>query len=425
MDMKMKQMKALAFVLAIALVTIGRSHASDEKIGVASEHPSPSPAGSEVVFSADFDGTPRLWISGLDGSRLRKIPSNSMADFEPAWSPDGRMIAFTSRNGEATDIWLIQSDGTVPVQLTSNGANNTRPAWSPDGTKLVFVSDKMGTKDIWVMNADGSQQTRLVGLPGQENHPSFSPSGSKIVFSETVNDAANLMTVNLDGSGLATLTTGQYHDWEPNWGLNGIIFSTNRDSTSPNWKLWLVQPDGSALRKVVDVKGHDPVWTRDGRILFTDESTMSRALAVVSILNPANGAKQVIANVQGYMVPIDIRPGKAINRVNPQSRGRIAVAILSTRKFDMTKAVNSDTLITFGPTGDERTLSHCNRKFNDVNGDGLPDLTCRFRTSFRGWQSPNPAGILRFVDVNGIPYEGRDSITLVADDDPDDFRDDN
>jgi hypothetical protein len=35
----------------------------------------------------------------------------------------------------------------------------------------------------------------------------------------------------------------------------------------------------------------------------------------------------------------------------------------------------------------------------------------------------NTVGALRFTDSNGIPYEGRDSITTVWEDDPDDFKD--
>lgn len=297
------------------------------------------------MFSADFDDQSRLWISGLDGSRLRIVsslgnPAAAVADHGPAWSPDGRTIAYASIDGSSSDIWVIQADGFHPVKRTANGARNSRPAWSPDGRKIVFESNKDGTRDIWMMNTDGSGQVKVVGSQSVENSPKFSPAGDQIVFSRTEGDAATLMIVNLNGTGLRALTTGTNRDWHPSWGSRGILFSSDRSSSSGEHKIWMIQPDGSNLRKVVDTAGFEPVWLLDGRIAFTDDSSVgSKALAVVSILNPATGEKQVVADVQGYLAPIDIRPGKSSNQINPKSRGKAQVAIVSTRTFDATKAV--------------------------------------------------------------------------------------
>lgn len=421
-------MKNIAFSLLLSLLAVfaGGAGASEEKFGVLSQYPSLSPSGQELVFSADFDGPSRLWVSGLDGSRLRKVSSLATSatatDLEPAWSPDGRSIAYTSIESTSSDIWIVQADGNYPRKLTANGARNGRPAWSPDGRKIAFESDKDGTKDIWLMNADGTQQVKLVSSSGEDNGPSFSPAGDQIVFSKSEADAATLMIVNVNGSGLRQLTTGNDQDCEPSWGSRGILFSSNRNSSSGRYKLWMVQPDGSGLRKVGDTPGHDPIWLLDGRVVFTDEGMASKALAAVSILNPTTGETRVVADVQGYFAPIDIRPGKTPNQINPRSMGRPKVAILSTRTFDATKAVVQAS-ITFGRTGAENSLTSCSKTFKDVNGDGLPDLTCRFALRFAAFQMGNTAGVLRFTDTRRIPYEGRDAVITVSDDDPDDFGD--
>ncbi|UUZ69543.1 hypothetical protein LP416_08880 [Polaromonas sp. P2-4] len=384
-------MKHFIFSLFLALpaMFVGSASASEDKVGVLAQHPSLSPSGQELVFAADFDGRSRLWISGLDGSRLRKIsslgnPAAAITDLEPAWSPDGRKIAYTSIDGSTSDIWVVQADGAYPVKLTANGAENGHPAWSPDGRKIAFESDKDGTRGIWLMNFDGTQQVKVVSSSSVENGPKFSPAGDQIVFSRTNGDASTLMIVNVNGTGLRALTTtSNDHDSEPSWGSRGILFSSNRSSSSGRFKIWMVQPDGSGLRKVGDTAGHDPIWLPDGRIAFTDGGVASKALAAVSILNPTTGEKQVVADVQGYITPIDIRPGKTSNQINPKSMGRPQVAILSTRTFDATKAVVQAS-ITFGRTGAEHSLTSCSKTFKDVNGDGIPDLTCRFSLPLRG-----------------------------------------
>jgi hypothetical protein len=420
-------MKHIIFLL-LAATFVHSAGASEDKIGVLAQSPSLSPSGQELVFAADFDGSSRLWISGLDGTHLRKVsslgnPAAAVTDLEPAWSPDGRKIAYTSIDGSTSDIWVVQADGAYPVKLTANGAQNGHAAWSPDGRKIAFESDKDGTREIWIMNADGTQQTKLLSSSGVDNGPKFSPAGDQIVFSRTKSGAATLMIVNVNGTGLRALTTGSNRDWEPSWGSRGILFSSDRSSSSGENKVWVVQPDGSNLRKVADTAGFDPIWLSDGRIAFSaDGGVASKALVVVSILNPTTGETRPVVDVQGYLTPIDIRPGKASNQINPKSMGRAAVSILSTRTFDATKAVVQAS-ITFGRMGVERSLTSCSKTFKDVNGDGLPDLTCRFALRYAGFQMGNTVGVLRFTNARGKPYEGRDFITTVLEDDPDDFKD--
>ena len=425
-------MKNLTLTVCLSLAALfasGGSHASDDKVGVIANHPSPSPSGQDLVFSADFEGPASLWISSLDGSRLRKIsrPSNTSianTDMEPAWSPDGRLIAYRSLTGESesSDIWIVQANGTYPLKLTANGASNSSPAWSPDGRKIAFVSNKNGSNDIWIMNADGTQPTKLGGSPGHASDPSFSPTGDQIVFSKYENGGSTLMIANLNGTGLRALTVGTFDDWQPNWGPRGIVFSSNRGPNADVQKIWSIQPDGSGLGKVGDVAGSSPIWLPDGRIMFSNARITSKALDEITIYNPLTGAQQVVVDVQGYFTPIDIRPGKPTNRINPKSMGKLKVAILSTRTFDATKAV-AQASITFGRTGAERSLVDCSKKFKDVNGDGLPDLTCRFSLRYAGLQAGNTMGVLRFNEITrGIPYEGRDVVTTVLEDDPDDFK---
>jgi Tol biopolymer transport system component len=401
-------------------------HASPDKGGVSAEYPAVSPTLKEVAFSADFDGTKRIWIASMDGSRLRKVSPTATSlsrtiESQPAWSPDARHIAYVSSDGLTSEIWVMQADGAYPVRLTSNGAVNTQPGWSPDGRKIVFVSDKDGSNDIWLMNPDGSQQVKLVTSAGQENDPRISPAGDQIVFSRTEGDSATLIIVGTNGSGSRALTSVGAQDWEPHWSARGIVFSSNRGG-SDSWKIWAINPDGTNLRKLGDIPGHDPVWLPDGRIVFTHENPDSKALSEISVANSLTGARQAVVDVQGYLTPIDVRPGKPANKVNPRGHGRVQVSILSTRTFDATTSVVQRG-ITFGRTGSEASFASCSKQPKDVNGDGIPDLTCRFNLRYAGFQVGDTFAILRFSDAKGKTFEGRDAITTVLEDDPDDLKD--
>lgn len=111
-------------------------------------------------------------------------------------------------------------------------------------------------------------------------------------------------------------------------------------------------------------------------------------------------------------VGIDIKPGSFPNSINPKSRGTIPVAILSTAAFDAPSRVDRSSL-TFGKTGNEASLAFCNSSPEDVNGDGLLDLICHFRTQQTGFQPGDTEGILKGEDNEGRAIIGRDSVRIV------------
>jgi hypothetical protein len=108
-------------------------------------------------------------------------------------------------------------------------------------------------------------------------------------------------------------------------------------------------------------------------------------------------------------VSIDIKPGSAINSINPDSMGKIAVAIWSTPVFNAPLMVEQNSL-KFGETGNEVSLAFCT--VEDVDGDGLPDLVAHFYTQATGFQSADTQGNLSGFTKTGIPISGSDAVRL-------------
>jgi len=109
-------------------------------------------------------------------------------------------------------------------------------------------------------------------------------------------------------------------------------------------------------------------------------------------------------------VGVDIRPGEFPNNINRKNQGKIPVAILSTRDFDASTQVDRNSL-TFGSTGDETSLVHCESA--DVNGDGLLDLVCHFNTQRTQFNASDAVGILKGQTISGTRIKGTDSIRIV------------
>jgi hypothetical protein len=101
---------------------------------------------------------------------------------------------------------------------------------------------------------------------------------------------------------------------------------------------------------------------------------------------------------------VDIKPGSFPNPINPSSKGVVPVAILGSENFDVrtiaaaTVEIDDDRL-----PGGGIAPSRVQRGFEDVNGDGFPDLSLKFATT-----ALNGAGLLgnKRLFITGAIGEG-------------------
>ena len=109
-------------------------------------------------------------------------------------------------------------------------------------------------------------------------------------------------------------------------------------------------------------------------------------------------------------VAIDIKPGSFPNSINPRSKGKIPVAILTTDTFDA--ATVDPTTILFGPTGTEAAPVHS--ALEDVDGDGDIDLILHCSTQATGIVCGDTSASLTGETFGGQAIEGSDSVRTVG-----------
>lgn len=160
--------------------------------------------------------------------------------------------------------------------------------------------------------------------------------------------------------------------------------------------------------------------TPDGAFVYVADA-FSNAVAVIShatltvVTSVAVGSapRGVALTPAAAITPlaIDIKPGDGLNSINSMSHGTIPVALMSSAQIAVLADVDL-TALTFGRTGSEPSLAFCAGS-TDVNGDGLPDTVCHFRTRDAGFQPGDTEGILRGRMRAGAAFEGRDAVRSV------------
>ena len=192
--------------------------------------PTFSPDGLSVVYSADVDGTPHLFVSTIEGNDERQLTHGEAGEAQPSWSPDGKRIAFVSvRSG---GIWLMDMSGGEPSRLTTYGS---RPSWSPDGSEIAFQSaddieygwtafDALPPSAIWIVDVASKKAVPLTadGNPsGGHGAPSWRRDGRRIAFSSCDHERCGIFTIARDGSGLTRIATDSRRLSSPLFAVDG------------------------------------------------------------------------------------------------------------------------------------------------------------------------------------------------------------
>jgi hypothetical protein len=152
-----------------------------------------------------------------------------------------------------------------------------------------------------------------------------------------------------------------------------------------------------------------------GKEVYVKPSSISSGRHLLTLTAEDDDGDTTTATVMldvGNPVGIDIKPGSFPNSLRIKSRGTIPVALLSTGDFDAGGQTDVSSL-TFGRTGTEESLAFCTSGLEDVDGDGLMDLVCHFRTRLTGFQCGDREGVLKGETMGGTPLQGMDSVRLV------------
>jgi hypothetical protein len=110
------------------------------------------------------------------------------------------------------------------------------------------------------------------------------------------------------------------------------------------------------------------------------------------------------------LISIDVKPGSFPNSINPKSKGKIPVAILTTDSFDAT--VVDPITVLFGATGTE--AAPVQSALEDVDGDGDTDMILHFNTQGTGIACGDTSASLTGETFGGQAIQGTDSINTVG-----------
>ncbi len=284
-----------------------------------------------------------VWpVVDADAVDLAASPGEALLRF-----PDIHENTIVFVSGE--DIWTAPSSGGTAVRLTIHDGAEVFPKFSPGGNLIAFTGDYDGNADVYVMNTHGGGITRVTWHPSNDQVVGWHPVNGKIIFNsarEAFNRFSNLYMINPDGTGLEKLI--MHEAVQGSFSPDGKKIAYNRISReNRTWKrykggtaqeIYIFDFEKMADSKVTDFDGTDriPMWIGDDIYFSSDRD---RTLNIWR-LDPATGEAEQLTEHTDYDIR---RPSEGSGKIVYELGGDIwmlDIASGSTGKVEIT--VNSD-----------------------------------------------------------------------------------
>jgi TolB protein len=280
-------------------------------LGAVAAYGGGSPAS--VVFHSARGGSPKIYVMNPDGGEQRSVTDGAGSDIWPDLSPNGRFIVFASNRSGNNEIFVVDLNGGEPVNVSNAAGDDNWPRWSPNGHRIAFHSNRDGNYNIFTMNADGSELRRVTSDAPLDQWPDWSPNGKRLAFRRGMDvyvADADGEEQNVERLTFRPTTLDQMPVWSPNgkyfafmslregypsvflmtaegdtpehpavnltpkdaedpgsawlsrapaWSKNGkeIYFMSFRPSTGGDVELFVMNADGTAVRRLTASAGED------------------------------------------------------------------------------------------------------------------------------------------------------------------------
>ncbi len=286
------------------------------------------PDVSESMITFVYAGD--IWTVPKSGGTATKLSSPLGEEKFPKFSPDGSQIAFTANYDGNWDVYVIPSTGGLPKRLTSHGGFDQVIDWHPDGSKILFASSRASGRQrfsqFFEISKDGGMPQKL-DLP-YGSLGSYSPDGSKLAFNfkSRINRtwkrykggwAPDIWTYDLASNTSKNITNNASSDEFPMW-VGDKIFYSSDNGPNTRYNLWMYDTNSGANTQITDYSEYDIhfpsagpnniVYENEGKLYLMDIETQKSQEVVVNVVTDQLSLAEKRVNVGNNMSWYDVSP---------------------------------------------------------------------------------------------------------------------
>ncbi len=285
-----------------------------------SDNELPEEVEPELIGNVIYMRGQSLEMAMLNSMHLKNYYGNALYQTRPVWSHDGSRFAAIDlvNSAEASDMSLSFeikivdiSNGSITHWRIDDSKNinlNGPLTWSPDGNTIAFLANRGSNKVLYLNTQTGDTiHTKLsLDFDSMITALAWHPNGKNI----TVNVNSSHSNFQLDNHlwmiepygtklknqiFLTSRNIVEYLDWNSDG--SQLLYSHINDD------IFIINSDGSGQRKIPDIFGHAPCWSKDGKyVMFTGIAGTSGSTLIFGIfVTDTDGSfKKMLLKNAGY-----------------------------------------------------------------------------------------------------------------------------
>ncbi|MEC7766403.1 MAG: DPP IV N-terminal domain-containing protein [Pseudomonadota bacterium] len=274
-------------------------------------YPRFSPDGSEVAYTASYNGNEDIFVVPATGGRATRVTYQSHADRMVEWHPDGEHILFASSRASGIQrvrkFFLVDKEGGLPEPLKV--PYGELASFSPDGSQLAYVTRLAEDRpfkryrggyssDIYLYDLENDTAINITDSNAIDAKPAWI--GDKIFF---ISDQGANMRLNIYAYDIREGSTTQITEFE-DFDISYLGASSNDLVFEAGGELFQMNIDNMDVQAVPvsvvsDLSGEIP----------RGEDVSRR----ITNMTASPGGKRIVFEARGELFNVPVKEGYSVN----------------------------------------------------------------------------------------------------------------
>ncbi len=296
-----------------------------------------------------------IWIMPKSGGQAVQITHSPGEELYPKFSPDGSEIAFSARYNGNLDVFVMPVTGGVPKRLTYASFPDRMLDWHPDGKNILFASRREAitprVNQFFLIPKVGGFPTKL-SIPYGEL-ASYSPDGQQLAYITKITEnypfkryrgglTSDVMIFDLTTEKAENITNNMANDGKPAWTGDKVFFLSDQDEQMRR-NIWMYDTKTKTSKAVtafsdfdityLSAGPEDLVFESGGQLYLMDVNTQKYEEVKVHVvsdlsteipqmknvgqniqnMSAAPGGKRIVFEARGELFSVPAKDGYVIN----------------------------------------------------------------------------------------------------------------